>query len=117
MNHRYRAPGGSGEPITVAEGSDGAPAAFRWRGRRYTVGAIVAAWVEALPWWVDQGSTQGSTQGSRQGSTRGYGQRHVWRVEAAPRTGTFGVYDLYRVSSDGSQHDGSRHWGLERVID
>jgi hypothetical protein len=106
VSHRYRASGRSGEPIEVVEGQDGAPAVFRWRGRRYTVGAVVAAWVEALPWWVD----------------RGYGQRHVWRVEAAPHTGTFGVYDLYRVSSDGSQHDssqhdGSQHWGLERVID
>ena len=95
MNHRYRTSGGSGEPIAVEE-REGEPAVFRWRGRRYTVGAIVAAWVEALPWWVDQGS----------------GQRHVWRVEAAPRTGTFGVYDLYRVSCDER-----REWALVRVID
>jgi hypothetical protein len=96
MNHRYRAPGAAGEPIEVAEGSDGAPVRFCWRGRSYTVRAVAAAWVEALPWWVD----------------RGYGQRYLWRVEAAPHTGTPGVYDLYRVSCDGRQQ-----WGLERVLD
>ncbi len=101
MNHRYRAAGQSGEPIEMVDVQDGVPAAFRWRGRRYTVGVVVAAWVEALPWWVD----------------RGYGQRHLWRVEAAPHTGTFGVYDLYRVSCDDGRHDGSQQWGLERVID
>jgi hypothetical protein len=96
MNHRYRAPGGSGEPIEVVEDKDGAPAMFCWRGRRYAVDALVATWVEAMPWWVEQG----------------YGQRHVWRVEAVPHTGTPGVYDLYRVSC-GSH----RQWGLERVLD
>ncbi|MEI6361043.1 MAG: DUF6504 family protein [Actinomycetes bacterium] len=106
MNHRYRSTGGSGEPIEVVEGQDGAPAAFCWRGRRYTVSAVVAAWVEALPWWVDRGQRDG------QGRGQGAGQRHLWRVEAAPRTGTFGVYDLYRVLGDGS-----REWGLVRVID
>ena len=91
MSRRYRS-----ESIAVQEDESGEPAAFRWRGRRYAVGAIVASWVEALPWWID----------------RGCGQRHVWRVEAAPRTGTTGVYDLYRISL--GQH---RHWGLARVID
>jgi hypothetical protein len=96
MSRRYRS-----ERIEVLEGVDGEPVVFRWRGRRYAVRAILASWVEALPWWVEQARVD-----------QGCGQRHVWRVEAAARTGTTGVYDLYRISL--SQR---RRWGLERVID
>jgi hypothetical protein len=105
MNHRYRSAGRPGEPIEVVAVSDGGvPAVFRWRGRRYAVGAVVATWVEAMPWWVDRGYGQRAAERTV--------QRHVWRVEAAPRTGTSGVYDLYRIS-----HDDASQWGLERVID
>jgi len=93
VNHRYPAAVGS---VEVTEADDGAPAVFRWRGRRYTVRVVIANWVEALPWWVDQAGGQR------------HARRHVWRVEAASRTGMTGVYDLYRIS---------RGWGLERVID
>jgi hypothetical protein len=96
MSRRYRS-----ESIEVVVGEDGEPAGFRWRGRRYAVHAIVANWVEAVPWWLE---TTRAGQAS--------GQRQVWRVEAAPRTGTTGVYDLYRVA-DG--RDG--RWCLGRVID
>lgn len=96
MNHRYRGP----EPIEVTKAAGGEPAAFRWRGRRYAVRAIVATWVEAMPWWVDRAS----------GRHRPllHEQRLVWRVEAASWSGTTGVYDLYRAPCG---------WGLERVID
>ena len=116
MNHRYRSAGSPGEPVEVVaisdgndgddgnDGNDGAPAVFCWRGRRYTVGAVVATWVEAMPWWVDRGYGQRTAEHTA--------QRHVWRVEAAPRTGTSGVYDLYRIS-----RGGTAQWGLERVID
>lgn len=104
MNHRYRSRGGSGEPVETTTDATGAPAMFRWRGRRYIVSDVVAAWVEALPWWVGRGDGQESEQR--------HAQRHVWRVEAAPRTGAFGVYDLYEVpGGDGPQ------WALERVLD
>ena len=96
MSRRYRS-----ESIEVAADVNEEPAVFRWRGRRYVVRAIVASWVEAVPWWADQARVD-----------RASGQRHVWRVEAAPRTGTAGVYDLYRITR--GRH---RHWGLERVID
>jgi hypothetical protein len=96
MSRRYRS-----ESIEVVTDEGGEPAVFRWRGRRYAVRAIVAAWVEAVPWWLGDTRPDGAS-----------GQRHVWRVEAAARTGTTGVYDLYRVPR------GRRwHWGLERVID
>lgn len=91
MSRRYRS-----ESIVMVTGEEGQPAAFRWRGRRYEVRAVVTSWVEALPWWVEQGC----------------GQRHVWRVEAATRTGSTGVYDLYRIA-----HGQGWRWGLDRVID
>ena len=94
MSRRYRS-----EPIEVVTGTHGEPAGFRWRGRRYAVRAVVATWVEALPWW----------------SIRASGQRQVWRVEAAQRsTGAAGVYDL-AWTPDRERSHGS--WGLERVID
>jgi hypothetical protein len=92
MSRRYRS-----ESIEMVTGEDGEPAGFRWRGRRYAVRVIVATWVEALPWWRVDGAS---------------GQRHVWRVEAAPRTGTVGVYDLY-CTSRGDR----RRWGMARVLD
>lgn len=93
MSRRYRS-----EPVEVSRGVEGAPEGFRWRGRRYVVCAVVAQWVEALPWW-----------------TGASGQRHVWRVEAASRTGTVGVYDLHRTKRTVS---GARErWVMGRVLD
>ncbi len=101
MSRRYRS-----EPIEVVTDESGAPAVFRWRGRRYAVHVIVTSWVEALPWWVaDPRTGEPRTAGAS-------GQRHVWRVEAAPRTGTSGVYDLYRIPRGRGWH-----WGLARIID
>jgi hypothetical protein len=101
VSRRYRS-----ESIEVVTGEGGRPAGFRWRGRRYAVRVIVAQWVEALPWWagdlrVEPARVDGVS-----------GQRHVWRVEAAPRTGTVGVYDLY-CTSRGDR----RRWGMGRVLD
>ena len=113
MNHRYRSAGGLGEPIEVvgvSAGSDEVPTGFRWRGRSYAVGVVLAAWVEALPWWVDRGQDHRGQDHRGQGQRTA--QRHVWRVEAASRTGASGVYDLYRISGDAISQ-----WGLERVID
>ena len=98
MSRRYRS-----ESIEVVTDGDGEPAGFRWRGRRYVVRAIVTSWVEALPWWAGDPGI---------GVPGASGQRHVWRVEAVPRTGTAGVYDLYRIPQGCGWH-----WGLERVID
>lgn len=94
MNRRYRA---ADAVIEVAEGDSGEPVGFRWRRRRYEVRAVLARWVEAMPWWVD----------------RAGGQRWVWRVEAVSRTGDTGVYDLYRVHRGDTRHE----WGLAQVID
>ena len=75
MAHRYRK-----ETVEVVPDATGAPQGFRWRGQRYRVRAVLAHWVEALPWWRDL--------------TRSGGQRWCWRVEAVCPLGQIGVYDL-----------------------
>lgn len=103
MARRYRS-----EPIEVVAAVDGAPAEFRWRGRRYAVRVVIASWVEAVPWWA------GESPGTRAGG-QCRAPRQAWRVEAAPaapRTGSAGVYDLYRDPGDRE-----RSWVLERVFD
>lgn len=39
------------QPIQVVAGPDGSPRAFLWRGRRYTVEAVLEDWVELGEWW------------------------------------------------------------------
>lgn len=101
MAHRYRV-----ERIEVLTGTDGAPAAFRWRGRRYAVTGVIAHWVEAVPWW--RGEILGAGAG---------GQRIVWRVEAADRAGCTGVYELGREPPKGDSGSVSDAWRLARVLD
>jgi hypothetical protein len=44
------------EPVQVALRRGGAaPAAFLWKGRRYTVERIEACWKEVGPWWDGEG--------------------------------------------------------------
>ena len=100
MARRYRA-----EPIAVTMGRGGTgpdvPVGFRWRGRRYAVRVVLASWVEARPWWA--GIPPPAEAGGQCPA-----QRQVWRVEAAPRAGMSGTYDL-AWSPEG--------WTLDRVLD
>jgi hypothetical protein len=92
-------------PVDVREGIGGAPIAFRWRGRRYEVRAVVAHWIEAVPWWL-------AGTGTSRMSEHGGGQVQAWRVEAVSRAGTSGTYDLVKVA----RAEGCA-WGLRQVID
>jgi hypothetical protein len=49
MNRAY------GEPVNVQARDDGRPARFVWRGRLYTVRAILEHWVVNREWWQDRG--------------------------------------------------------------
>ncbi len=44
-----------GEPVNVQARDDGRPARFVWRGRLYTVRAILEHWVVNREWWQDPG--------------------------------------------------------------
>lgn len=84
-------PGASGAPLDEprAESRVGAegPRDFVWRGRRYTVCAVLASWQERRAWWREVGDLTG-------GAALTSPQRRVWRVEARPPSGAAGVFDL-----------------------
>ena len=40
-----------GQPIAVAEGSDGTPRSFKWRGRTHRVMGIGRRWRVDRGWW------------------------------------------------------------------
>ncbi len=98
--HLYRS-----ERVEAVANAAGAPVHFRWRGRRYVVCGVIANWVEAVPWW------RGSLL-----ATGASGQCQIWRVEAAERAGSRGVYELRRISR---MHDipDVDTWHLVRVLD
>ena len=63
-----------------------APLAFRWRGRRYVVGTVLAHWVETGAWWR-RTAPRPVTDGLPDP------ERRLWRVEAC-RGAQTGVFDL-----------------------
>src|ERR1700678_3428608 len=65
MNQLY------GEPVNVRARDDGGPIRFVWRGRLYTVRAILEHWVINREWWRDPG-TPGNP---------GEPELEFWRVE------------------------------------
>jgi hypothetical protein len=84
--------------VGAAAGPDAAaPVAFRWRGQRYRVLAVLGHWHEDEGWW-------------RRGD--GLPQRiertDLWRVEARNGAPTRGVYELVRRGEQ---------WRLDRVWD
>ena len=78
--------------MEMVTGPDGSPRRFRWRGRWYTVLAVLFSWLEAAAWWR---SSAGDVQ--------------AWRVEARRETGTSeGVYDVVRRGGS---------WDVRKVVD
>lgn len=75
------------------------PRSFVWRGRRYTVCAVLASWQERRAWWREVGAHPGGATDT---------ERRVWRVEARPPSGPVGVFDLGRDDD---------HWLLLRAHD
>ncbi len=76
------------------------PRSFTWRGRRYTVCAVLDSWQERRAWWRAVGDQPGTAVPDT--------ERRVWRVEARPPAGTPGVFDLGRDDD---------HWLLLRAHD
>ncbi len=80
--------------------SGAGPRSFVWRGRRYTVCAVLTSWQERRAWWREVGDDPTDPVPDT--------ERRVWRVEARPPAGAAGVFDLGR--------DGDR-WLLLRTHD
>jgi Family of unknown function (DUF6504) len=82
-----------GEPVNVQARDDGRPVRFVWRGRLYTVRAILEHWVINREWWQDPEDPA---------SEPGQPELEFWRVEASPGPGLPSVvYELRRdVAAD-----------------
>jgi hypothetical protein len=77
-----------GEPVNVQARDDGRPARFVWRGRLYTVRAIIEHWVINREWWQDPEDPQAEP---------GQPELEFWRVEASGGPGLPpDVYELRR---------------------
>ncbi|HEX4831571.1 MAG TPA: DUF6504 family protein [Trebonia sp.] len=88
-----------GEPVEVQARADGRPTRFAWRGRLYTVRAIVEHWVVNREWWTEADPGPATPE------------LEFWRVEAASGQGfPLGTYELRRDVAAGS-------WTLRRVVD
>lgn len=79
---------------------DGAPGRFCWRGRLYSVRAVLDHWKDAGRWWL-----------AAAGSGPAVPEREFWRVEARRgRDFPTGVYDLCFEASSG-------RWSVARTHD
>jgi hypothetical protein len=95
-----------GEPVNVQARDDGRPVRFVWRGRLYTVRAILEHWVVNRKWWqnTDSAGPSGPKPGPPEPEPPEPGQPEpgqpeleFWRVEASPGQGmTAGIYELRR---------------------
>ena len=108
-----------------AGGRPDAPMAFRWRGRRYVVGSVLAHWVETGAWWrhgdrLDRLERFGSD--AVEPSPPADPERWVWRVEVASAgrrsSGHTGVFDLCLEPdpSISAPHPSGR-WSLHAIHD
>ena len=74
-----------GEPVNVQARDDGRPARFVWRGRLYTVRAILEHWVINREWWRDPEAEPGQPR-TRVLARRGLPgtRRDTRRIRTAP---------------------------------
>jgi hypothetical protein len=107
MSRRYADPvdvrKADGRAVGTARQLDDAPAEFVWRGRLYSVRAVLGHWMEAGGWW--------SRAVPDRGGQLDEGEQEIWRVEARNgRAGSAGVFDLCFDWSGGD-------WTLARALD
>jgi hypothetical protein len=100
--------------VNVQARDDGRPVRFVWRGRLYTVRAILEHWIVNREWWQDPApldpeparlepsgpprpSGPEPTQPEPAHPVPAHPELEFWRVEASPGQGmTAGVYELRR---------------------
>lgn len=98
----------------VADGT--APLAFRWRGRRYVVGAVLAHWVETGAWWRRSTPEPPPSQTPSQSPGVPDPERWLWRVEAC-RGAQTGVFDLCLEVDDRLSEPDPKRWSLHAIYD
>jgi hypothetical protein len=87
MNQLY------GEPVNVRARDDGRPTRFVWRGRLYTVRAILEHWVINREWWREPANPGNP-------GVPGEPELEFWRVEASAGQGmTPVVFELRRAAA------------------
>jgi hypothetical protein len=98
-----------GEPVNVQARDDGRPARFVWRGRLYTVRAILEHWVVNREWWQDPGVPEPEPSQPEPSQPRpnqpepAQPELEFWRVEASPGQGlAAGAYELRRDAAAGT---------------
>lgn len=103
------------ESLTPVASGETAPLAFRWRGRRYVVGAVLAHWVETGAWWRRVASRPSSGFDELPDP-----ERWLWRVEAC-RGAQTGVFDLClevdNRPDESSCDRGPARWSLHAIYD
>jgi hypothetical protein len=88
-----------GEPVGVRAREDGRPTRFVWRGRLYTVRAILEHWVINREWWRAPGAAGERSEGPIRGEWV-RPELEFWRVEASSGPGmTAGIYELRREAA------------------
>jgi Family of unknown function (DUF6504) len=89
-----------GEPVNVQARDDGRPVRFVWRGRLYTVHAILEHWVINREWWQDPAVSGAEGAEGPKVPEPGQPELEFWRVEASPGQGmTAEVYELRREAA------------------
>jgi len=87
------------------------PRAFRWRGRRYVVHAVLTHWVETGAWWTARSVAQTPVTEVPDA------ERELWRVETGSRGRPgAGVLDLCHESTPGGRA-GTGGWSVRHVYD
>jgi hypothetical protein len=87
------------EPVAVQRRDDRQPAGFTWRGRQYSVIAVLEYWMVNRDWWRESSPLPAQPE------------LEFWRVEAhAERGQPAGVYELrWDIAADA--------WTLRGVAD
>jgi hypothetical protein len=104
MTKRYRE---DLEEVETQDGVDGVrPTAFRWRGNRYRVTAVLGHWREDPGWWRRPS-----------GEPIRIEQRDLWRVEAAAaRQVSVGVSGASRIAEDVEAQNGAPVPGVYELV-
>lgn len=94
-----------GDPVEVRVDSDGRPAGFVWRRRRYTVSSVTGHWIVNREWWQEPDLDPAQPE------------LEFWQVEASAGQGRRARRGLSQGSYELCQDVAAGSWTLHRVAD